>query len=76
MRGRLRHPRLTICRHLAEVPVGSVVPVFMCGWPNGDLSFVAAASKDDAMVMLDELDNADLAEVNPDPGFHGRLQVG
>jgi hypothetical protein len=39
------------------------VPVFMCRWPNGDLSFVAAASKDDAIVMLDELDNADLAEV-------------
>jgi hypothetical protein len=39
------------------------VPVFMCRWPNGDLSFVAAASKDDAIVMLDELDNAELAEV-------------
>ena len=39
------------------------VPVFMCRWPNGDLSFVAAASKDDAIVMLDELDNAELAEL-------------
>ena len=35
----------------------------MCRWPNGDLSFVAAANKEDAIVTLDELDNAELAEV-------------
>lgn len=39
------------------------MPVFMCRWPNGDLSFVSARNKEDAIVMLDEWDNADLAEV-------------
>jgi hypothetical protein len=35
----------------------------MCRWPNGDLSFVSARNKEDAIVMLDEWDNADLAEL-------------
>jgi hypothetical protein len=35
----------------------------MCRWPNGDLSFVSARSKDDAVVMLDEWDNAEMAEL-------------
>lgn len=37
--------------------------MFMCRWPNGDLSFVHAASKEDAIVALDEWDNAELAEI-------------
>jgi len=35
----------------------------MCRWPNGDLSFVSARNKEDAIIMLDEWDDADLAEL-------------
>lgn len=35
----------------------------MCRWPNGDLSFVSAPNMEDAIVMLDEWDNAELAEL-------------
>jgi hypothetical protein len=35
----------------------------MCRWPNGDLSFVSARNKEDAIIMLDEWDNAELAEL-------------
>src|SRR5262249_37218443 len=39
------------------------VPIFMCRWPNGDLSFVSARNQEDAIIMLDEWDNAELAEL-------------
>jgi hypothetical protein len=39
------------------------MPVFMCRWPNGDLSFVSARNREDAIIALDELDNAELAEL-------------
>ena len=35
----------------------------MCRWPNGDLSFVSARNKEDAIIQLDEWDNAELAEL-------------
>src|SRR6202035_4862910 len=35
----------------------------MCRWPNGDLSFVSARNKEDAIIMLDEWDNAEVAEL-------------
>jgi hypothetical protein len=35
----------------------------MCRWPNGDLSFVSARNKAGAIIMLDEWDNAELAEL-------------
>jgi hypothetical protein len=35
----------------------------MCRWPNGDLSFVSARNKEDAIVLLDEWDNAEVAEL-------------
>jgi hypothetical protein len=38
--------------------------MFMCRWPNGDLSFVSAPTKEDAIIMLDEWDNAELAELS------------
>jgi hypothetical protein len=38
--------------------------MFMCRWPNGDLSFVSAPAKEDAIIMLDEWDNAELAELS------------
>jgi hypothetical protein len=41
----------------------NLVPMFMCRWPNGDLSFVSARSKDDAVILLDEWDDAESAEL-------------
>jgi hypothetical protein len=35
----------------------------MCRWPNGDVSFLSARNREDAIIALDELDNADLAEL-------------
>lgn len=35
----------------------------MCRWPNGDVSFVSARNKEDAIVALDEFDNAELAKL-------------
>lgn len=37
----------------------------MCRWPNGDLSFVSARNREDAIIVLDEWDNAELAELTP-----------
>ena len=39
------------------------MPVFMCRWPNGDVSFVSARNREEAIIALDELDNAELAEL-------------
>ena len=41
----------------------------MCRWPNGDLSFVSAEKEEDAIVMLDEWDNADVAELTQVQNF-------
>ena len=35
------------------------MPLFMCRWENGDCSFVAAPTKDAAILCLDEIGNAD-----------------
>ena len=40
------------------------MPVFLCRWPNGDVSIVSARNRDDAIVALDEFDNADDAEIS------------
>jgi hypothetical protein len=37
--------------------------MFMCRWPNGDVSFVSARNKEDAIVMLDEFGDAEEAEL-------------
>ena len=52
------------------------MPVFICRWPNGDLSAVHARSRDDAAIMLDEVDDADYAELFAVKNFmvHFRLQ--
>ena len=39
------------------------MPVFICRWPNGDCSFVSARSQTAAIVRLDEIDNAETAEL-------------
>ncbi len=31
------------------------MPIYMCRWENGDISFVSAVSKDDAIGALDEV---------------------
>jgi hypothetical protein len=38
--------------------------MFMCRWMNGDVSFVSARTKEDAIVMLDEWDDAEGAEIS------------
>jgi len=35
------------------------MPLFLCRWPNGDCSLVWARRKDDAIVELDQIGNAD-----------------
>jgi len=35
------------------------MPIFMCRWPNGDFSVVNAASKTDAIYLLDEVGNGE-----------------
>jgi hypothetical protein len=39
------------------------VPTFICRWPNGDVSFVSARNKEIAIIMLDEWDNAEQADL-------------
>jgi hypothetical protein len=41
------------------------MPLFMCRWPNGDVSFVSARDREDAVIALDEFDNAELADLRP-----------
>src|ERR1700732_2961895 len=43
--------------------VGVLMPVYICRWPNGDFSAVSATDRDQAIYLLDEVDNADRAEV-------------
>ena len=38
--------------------------MFMCRWMNGDVSFVSARTKEDAIVMLDESDDAESGEIS------------
>ena len=35
------------------------MPLFLCRWPNGDFSAVLASSEQDALIKLDEVDNAE-----------------
>jgi hypothetical protein len=39
------------------------MPLFICRWQNGDFSAVSAASKDEAMELLDEVGNADVGDL-------------
>ena len=40
------------------------MPIFLCRWPNGDVSIVSARNQDDAIEALDEFDNADHAHIS------------
>ena len=39
------------------------MPLFICRWQNGDFSAVNASSREEAVELLDEAGNADVAEV-------------
>jgi hypothetical protein len=39
------------------------MPLFICRWQNGDLSAVSASSREEAVELLDEVGNADVAEL-------------
>ena len=39
------------------------MPLFICRWQNGDFSAVSAATKTDAIAMLDEVGNAEVCEL-------------
>ena len=54
------------------------MPVFLCRWPNGDFSVVAAPHKDAAIEELDEVANAEGAPMRRMPAFqaHFRLNDG
>jgi hypothetical protein len=39
------------------------MPLFICRWQNGDFSAVSASSREEAMELLDEVGNADVADV-------------
>jgi hypothetical protein len=43
--------------------MGVVMPLFICRWQNGDFSAVSASSREEAMELLDEVGNADVAEL-------------
>ncbi len=50
--------------------------VFCCRWPNGDISFVLARNKEEAVLALDEVGNAETSDIFPAPEFmlHLRLE--
>ena len=39
------------------------MPLYICRWQNGDFSAVSAASKADAIQLLDEVGNAEVCEL-------------
>jgi hypothetical protein len=39
------------------------MPLFICRWQNGDFSAVSTSSRDEAVGLLDEVGDADVAEV-------------
>ena len=45
------------------------MPLFLCRWQNGDCSFVAARNKTAAILALDEVGNAEAAELFAIPDF-------
>ncbi len=51
------------------------MPVYFCRWPNGDCSFVSAASRTDAIVKLDEIGNAETSELLRVPDFMLHLSL-
>lgn len=51
------------------------MPLFICRWQDGDFSAVSAASRDEAMELLDELGNADVADLFTVKNFMVHFQL-
>lgn len=51
------------------------MPLFICRWQNGDFSAVSAASRDEAMELLDEVGNADVADLFTAKNFMVHFQL-
>jgi hypothetical protein len=51
------------------------MPLFICRWPDGDFSAVSAASRDEAMELLDEVGNADVADLFAVKNFMVHFQL-
>lgn len=49
--------------HMAHMAREWCMPLFICRWQDGDFSAVSAASRDEAMELLDEVGNADVADL-------------
>lgn len=45
------------------------MPIYMCRWHSGDISFVSASNKEDAIFKLDELGNAETCPLIKVPDF-------
>ena len=52
------------------------MPLFICRWQNGDFSAVSASSKEEAVLLLDEVGNAEVCELFTAKNFmvHFHLQ--
>jgi len=51
------------------------MPLFICRWQNGDFSAVSAASRDEAIELLDEIANADVADLFTVKNFTVNFQL-
>jgi predicted component of type VI protein secretion system len=51
------------------------MPLFICRWQNGDFSAVSAASREEAMELLDEVGNADVADLFTVKNFMVHFQL-
>jgi hypothetical protein len=51
------------------------MPLFICRWQNGDFSAVSAATRDEAVELLDEVGNADDAELFTVKNFAVHFQL-
>ncbi len=51
------------------------MPLFICRWQNGDFSAVSAVSREEAMELLDEVGNADVAELFTTKRFMVHFQL-
>jgi hypothetical protein len=51
------------------------MPVYMCRWHSGDISFVSANNKEDAIFKLDEVGNAETCPLIKVPDFMIHLKL-
>jgi hypothetical protein len=51
------------------------MPLYLCRWENGDFSIIQAKSKDHALEMLDEIDNAEGLPLYPITDFMAHFRL-